>query len=203
MTAAHLRLARPEDGAALAQIYAPYVNATAISFEVTPPTAEDMARRVAAVQVHAPFLVCESAGTAVGYAYLSRHHERAAYQWSVDSAVYVASAWRRRGLGRALYTALFALGRLQGFRAVHAGITLPNAASVGLHESLGFTRVAQYPKVGYKLGAWHDVAWWQLELGARLAEPEPVLSPDQAHAEHAREWNAALAAGQALLAETD
>src|SRR6185295_2668916 len=114
---------------------------TVISFETEPPSAEEMGRRLARIEQHAPWLVCEAGAELLGYAYLSRHNERAAYQWSVDCAVYVAQSARRRGIGRALYTTLFALGRLQGFYAVHAGITLPNEASVGLHESFGFRRI--------------------------------------------------------------
>ncbi len=188
-----LRLARPDDAAALAAIYGHYVATTPISFETVPPSADEMARRIALVERHAPWLVCERAGRVSGYAYLSRHHERAAYAWSTDCAVYVAAAERGRGIGRALYRALFALARLQGFYAVHAGITLPNAASVALHEAFGFVPVARYPKVGFKLGAWHDVGWWQLELSERVGEPEPPKQPGEARAAHAAEWAAALA----------
>ena len=183
----------------LASIYGHYVATTPISFEATPPTASEMVRRLTAVKPHAPWLVCERAGSVCGYAYLSKHHERAAYAWSVDSAVYVANEQRGRGVGRALYTALFALAELQGFYAVHAGISLPNTASVGLHEAFGFRRIATYPKVGFKLGAWHDVGWWQLELRARVGEPAAPKSPDTVSGLFSREWTAALEAGTRLL----
>jgi len=196
MATGNIRLARHTDAARLAAIYAPYVEGTVISFETTPPEPAEMAARLAAVEPYGPWLVYEVGSAVVGYAYLSRHKERAAYQWSADCAVYLDAAWHRRGIGRALYTALFALGRLQGFHAVHAGVTLPNAASVGLHESFGFQPVARYPKVGHKFGAWHDVGWWQLELRARTGPPPaPIVSPEKARAEHGRAWDAAFEQG--------
>jgi L-amino acid N-acyltransferase YncA len=111
----------------------------------------------------------------------------------VDVSVYVHERARRHGVGRALYTSLFALLRLQGFYAAHAGITLPNPASVGLHEALGFVPVGVYRSVGYKMGAWHDVGWWQLPLRERTGEPAPPLT--LAEAQTRPEWPSALAAG--------
>jgi phosphinothricin acetyltransferase len=199
MTTATLRLARPEDASAIAEIYRPYVTDTANTFEVDPPSAADFAERMLGIRELAPWLVCEQGGTVVGYAYAAKHHERAAYQWALNAAVYLAAPYHRRGLGRALYTALFELLRLQGFCSVHGGITIPNAASVGLHESMGFRRVALYPAVGYKLGAWYDVGWWQLELRPRRVAPPQLMSPEAARAAHPKEWAAAMAAGQTLL----
>jgi len=115
----------------------------------------------------------ERDGRVVGYAYGSKHRDRAAYAWSVDVSVYVDAAHHRAGIGRALYSSLLALLRLQGFYAAHAGITLPNVASVGLHESFGFRLVGIYAKVGYKRSAWHDVGWWQLPLRERKGKPAP------------------------------
>jgi phosphinothricin acetyltransferase len=132
----------------------------------------------------------------VGYAYASKHHERAAYQWSLDVSAYIDDRYRRQGIGRALYTSLFALLRLQGYYAAHAGITLPNAGSVGLHEALGFRPVGVYRSVGYKLGAWHDVGWWQLTLRDRVGEPALPLS--LADARRRPEWGASLAAGESM-----
>jgi len=196
MTTATLRPARPDDALAIAAIYRPYVTDTVITFEVEPPSAADFAERLTRIQRVAPWLVCEVGGAVVGYAYASKHHERAAYQWALDAAVYLDTAHHRRGLGRALYTALFELLRIQGFCSVHGGITLPNAASIALHESLGFRRVALYPAIGYKLNAWHDVGWWQLELRPRVAEPPALLTPDAARSAHPELWQAALAAGK-------
>jgi phosphinothricin acetyltransferase len=188
-----------EDAAAIAAIYAPSVVESAISFEVAAPTASEMAERVASVLGYAPWLVCEVEGEVSGYAYASRHRERAAYQWCLDAAVYVSAAHQRAGIGRALYTTLFALAKLQGYYAVHAGVTLPNPASVGLHEALGFQRVGVYPKVGYKQGAWRDVGWWQLELRARRGDPALPLTPEEARARQPGEWAAHFDAGQRLV----
>lgn len=186
-----LRLAGVRDADAIAAIYAPSVTDTAISFERVPPTGAEMAARVAAVLPHAPWLVLVRDGEIAGYAYGARHRERAAYAWSADASVYVAAAYRRAGVGRRLYTALFALLRVQGYHTAHAGITLPNPASVGLHESFGFRPVGVYPSVGWKLGAWHDVGWWRLPLRACDGPPAPVRTPDELAADPA--WLAALA----------
>jgi phosphinothricin acetyltransferase len=189
---ATIRLARPADAGPIAEIYRPAVAESAISFEGEPPSAEEMRRRMAAIQAYAPWLVVEHRGEVLGYAYGSRHRDRVAYQWSVDVTVYIRSDCHRRGLGRALYLPLLALLRLQHFHAAHAGITLPNAGSVGLHEALGFRLVGVYPAVGYKCGRWHDVGWWQLPLLERQGQPPPLRSLDEARATSG--WDQALAA---------
>lgn len=172
-------MATPGDAAQAAEIYRPIVAGTAISFELEPPSPAEMEDRIAVVLGFAPWLACEEDGALVGYAYASKHRERAAYRWSVDVSAYVREGRRRGGVGRALYASLLALLRLQGFCAAHAGVTLPNPASVGLHESLGFRPVGVYRKVGFKCGAWHDVGWWQLELRERQGQPPPLLSMDE------------------------
>ena len=177
----------------MAEIYAPAVSASAISFELVEPTPEEMALRLAKARCHGPWLVWSEGGRVEGFAYASPHSDRAAYQWSVNVSVYVAGTARRRGIARALYGALFTLLRLQGHYAAHAGITLPNAASVGLHESLGFRPVGVYRSVGYKLGAWHDVGWWQLVLRERVGEPSPPRPPSAVQPE----WEAALREAEA------
>jgi phosphinothricin acetyltransferase len=192
-----IRLAEASDAAAIAQIYEPVVSRSVISFELVPPTPAEMAERIAATLGYAPWLVWVEDDRVAGYAYGSRHNERAAYQWSANVSVYIGERHRRQGLGRALYTSLLALLRLQGFHAAHGGITLPNAGSVGLHEALGFRPVALYPRVGFKFGAWHDVGWWQLELRARVQAPAPLLSLDAA--QRLPEWREALASGVSLL----
>jgi phosphinothricin acetyltransferase len=185
-----IRLATPGDGPALAAIYAPIVAGTATSFEMEPPSADEMASRVAKTLAYAPWLVLESDGAVQAYAYASRHRERAAYQWSVDVSVYVGEGGRRRGAGRRLYTSLLALLRLQGFYTAHAGITLPNAGSVGLHEAMGFVPIGVYRSVGYKHGRWHDVGWWQLPLRERTGDPAPPLT--LADAQRQPGWGVAL-----------
>lgn len=188
-----LRSARADDAAALAAVYAPYVRDTVISFEETPPDAAEMGRRLAQVQAAHAWLVCADGDAVLGYAYTSAHHARAAYRWSVDVAVYVHAAAHRRGVGRALYGALLPLAAAQGYATAHAGITLPNAASVALHERLGFTPVGIYRAVGFKRGAWHDVGWWSRPLAPRPTPPPEPRPPTAA------DWATALAAGTALL----
>jgi len=186
-----IRMADTGDAAEIAAVYRPYVTDAATSFELEPTDAPEMARRIETELALAPWLVCEAPGGGLaGYAYASGHRARAAYQWSADVSIYVRAAHHRRGVGRALYGTLFSLLRLQGFCAAHAGITLPNASSVGLHEALGFRLVGVYPAVGWKLGAWHDVGWWQLPLRERVAPPGPRLSMAEARA--LPDWTAAL-----------
>ncbi|MGH7308962.1 MAG: arsinothricin resistance N-acetyltransferase ArsN1 family B [Candidatus Rokuibacteriota bacterium] len=172
---ATLRLAADTDAAAVAAIYAPFCTSTAVSFESAAPSAAEMADRIRAVAGRLPWLVLEADGTVAGYVYASPHRERAAYGWAVDTAVYVAPRHRRYGVGRALYTTLFQVLQLQGYYKAYAGITLPNPASVGLHEAVGFELVGVYRGVGYKLGAWHDVAWYGLALQPERPEPGAPL----------------------------
>jgi L-amino acid N-acyltransferase YncA len=155
------------------------VRDTPISFELEPPGVAEMARRIEATLASFPWLVAEDAQGLLGYAYASRHRERAAYRFAVDVSAYVAERARRRGVGRLLYRRLIAILRAQGFVTAWAGITLPNVASVGLHEAVGFTPMAVYRSVGFKLERWHDVGWWRLALiDPPPAEPvEPVLLP--------------------------
>ena len=167
-----IRLATAADGPALAAIYAPAVLAYATSFELEAPDGAEMARRVAALTARTPWLVCELESSVVGYAYASSHRERWAYQWSVEVSAYVGAAAHRRGVARALYASLFAVLVVQGFRNAYAGITLPNVASVGLHEAVGFRPVGIYRGVGYKFGAWHDVLWLERPLQSRVVDPE-------------------------------
>jgi len=192
-----VRLAEPADGAGVQAIYAPIVRDTAISFEVDPPSVEEMARRIDSTLERWPWLVCADEGTVLGYVYASRHRERAAYRWSVDVTAYIHESARRRGIGHALYTALLAMLAAQGYHRAYAGITLPNAASVGLHESLGFTPVGVYPAVGWKLGDWHDVGWWQRTLRPPARNPAEPLSLEAARRHP--EWKIALEDGQRLL----
>ena len=162
-----IRFAELSDAAAIQAIYAPNVRSTAISFELVPPSVEEMAGRIARISQQYPWLVCEVDGVVAGYVYACQHRERAAYRWAVDVTVYIDAAYWRRGIGRALYTSLIALLGQQGYTRAYAGITLPNAGSVGVHEAVGFERVAIYPQVGFKLGQWRDVGWWQLVLRRR------------------------------------
>ena len=180
MTAQHdIRLATPADAPGIHAIYEPVVRDTAISFELEVPDVEAMATRIAATLEMHPWLVWEEGGRIAGYVYGSRHRERAAYQWSAEVTAYVHPDFHRRGIGGALYRVLIALLRAQGFCNAYAGITLPNAASVALHESMGFTPLAVYRGVGYKLGRWHDVGLWQQRLAELPAAPRPPRTVDE------------------------
>lgn len=156
-----IRNARASDARSIQAIYAPIVETTTISFEENAPDAEEIAARIAFISQSHPYLVAEDANTVVGYAYASQHRARPAYRHSVDVSVYIAEAGRRRGIGRQLYERLFAALVARGFHAAYAGIALPNAPSVGLHEAMGFVPVGIYREVGQKFGQWHDVGWWQ------------------------------------------
>jgi phosphinothricin acetyltransferase len=194
---ATIRLAAPNDAAGVQAIYAPVVRDTAVSFEAEPPTVEEIRQRIVHTLERLPWVVCEHRGELRGYAYASPHRARAAYQWSVDVSVYVHAQARRSGVGRGLYRSLFPLLALQGFYNAYAGITLPNPASVGLHESLGFQPVGVYRAVGYKLGDWHDVGWWQLPLRECTTSPDPPAGLRTVRDTPA--WNSALAAGVSFL----
>jgi L-amino acid N-acyltransferase YncA len=161
-----VRAADPvRDAQACSEIYAPYVRETAITFEIEPPSAEEMVRRIeTAARAHA-WLVLEDGGRIAGYAYGATFNPRASYRWSCEVSIYLETGRRRTGAGRRLYEALF--GRLadRGYLMAIAGMTLPNDASVGLHRAMGFEPVGTYGRIGYKHGAWHDVAWVQRSLG--------------------------------------
>ena len=169
-----VRVARPDDGDAVASIYAPYVSETAISFEEQPPSGVEMTSRIAATLPTHPFLVFEESGRVLGYAYGAVHVARASYRWSANVSVYIANDAHRRGIGRALYDHLLSTLARQGFHALFAGITLPNAKSVGLHEAMGFIHLGTYREVGFKFGRWHDVGWWRLGIGDRLPDADPI-----------------------------
>lgn len=172
-----VRYADPaRDAPGCAAIYAPYVEDSVISFETQAPSAREMAERIEAITATHPWLVAERDGRLAGFAYASPHHPRAAYRWAADVTVYVDAAHHRAGVGRELYEALFELLRAQRLWIACAGITLPNDASVGLHEALGFVPVGVYRNIGWKDGSWRDVGWWQLDLGAlpHEAPPEPL-----------------------------
>ena len=171
-----IRLVTVDDARAVQAIYAPAVRETAISFEYEVPSAAEMAERIQHYLLQYPWLVLELDGILAGYAYASAHRARQAYQWSAEVSVYVHPDYQRRGVGRALYTSLFELLRLQGYYQAFAGITLPNPGSVGLHEALGFQPVGVFRAIGYKLDAWHDVGWWQLPLQILTDEPAPPQS---------------------------
>jgi L-amino acid N-acyltransferase YncA len=192
-----IRLATKKDAEQIQAIYSPIVSQTAISFELEPPGVAEMRKRIATTLTTFPWLVCEQKGKILGYVYARMFRSRPAYQWSVETSVYVHEELRRSGIGRALYTSLLKVLTLQGFYNAYAGITLPNLPSQGLHEALGFRSVGIFREAGYKMGAWHDVGWWQLRLQNKAGPPKPPL--DLKAAQKAAGWEAALSAGEHLI----
>lgn len=168
--AIRVRVASTTDAESIAAIYAPVVTGSAISFEEAPPGPDEIGGRMLG-SPRLPWLVADDAGRVGGYAYASEHRLRPAYRWSADCSVYLDPGYRGRGLGRLLYEHLISEVRDLGYVSLFAGIALPNAASVGLHEAVGFRPVGVFRDVGYKFGAWRDVGWWQLRLRDLPADP--------------------------------
>ncbi len=161
------------DAGDCAEIYAPHVEGSPVSFEEEAPDAAEMAARIERYGASHAWLVAEREGGVVGYAYATAFNQRPAYRWSASVSVYVGEGARGSGVGRALYEALLERLRESGFRMACAGITLPNEASVGLHESLGFEQTGLNREIGWKQGAWRDVGWFQLQLAPAPDGPPP------------------------------
>lgn len=165
------------DAAAVADIYRSVVMHSHASFEEVAPDADEMQRRIGRTLERTPWLVAETDGAPVGYAYAISHRDRAAYRWSVDVSVYVGEDWQGRGIGHSLYRRLLTLLERQGFVNVYAGIALPNEASERLHRAIGMQPIGVYHQIGFKLGKWWDVAWYGMQLrqvDERPAEPVPL-----------------------------
>ncbi len=174
-----IRLADESDAPGCLRIYERIVRETATSFEEAPPTVEEMAQRIRETLSTYPWLVCCDDNTGskpaiVGYAYANSHRKRAAYRWAVESAMYVDANQHGKGIGRRLYLALFDILRRQGYRTVVAGTTLPNDASVAIHQRLGFEPVGVFRNIGFKFNSWHDTQWFELNLNTSHAPAEPV-----------------------------
>src|SRR5690349_17840892 len=170
-----MRTATTADARDILDIYAPFVLSTAISFENELPSLGQMEKRIQSCLEKFPWVVISNEGKIAGYAYASRHREREAYQWSCETSVYVHENYRGKGIAAELYRVLLEILKLQGFRTAYAGITLPNEASVRLHEKCGFAQFAFYENVGFKLNRWQNVGWWRLRLNEFSPEPAPPL----------------------------
>jgi L-amino acid N-acyltransferase YncA len=171
------------DGAACASVYAPFVSDGVASLEERAPGAPEMAARIETISGSYPWLVAETPAGVLGYAYATAHRGRSAYRWAAETTVYVSASQHRRGIGRELYGALLPLLARQGLYVALAGITLPNDASVALHESFGFEPLGVYREIGFKRGSWLSTGWWQRQLqaqvpGATPAEPGPPARLD-------------------------
>lgn len=174
-----IRLATADDAAAIAAIYAPYVAESAVSFEMEPPGEEEVRGRILSGGGLYPWLVWDEGGAIRGYAYAGQFRARRAYRFAVETSAYVTGGHHRHGIGTRLYDRLIETLTAQGFTQAIAAVTLPNDASVRLHEARGFTQAGLYRDVGYKFGAWRTVGLWQRPLAPLThpaAEPRPVAA---------------------------
>jgi phosphinothricin acetyltransferase len=170
-----IRIAREEDAQDILNIYQNYIIGSAVSFETVVPSIVEMRDRIRHCLNRHCWLVWEEEGKVGGYAYASQHRERAAYRWAVDVSIYIGEKWHGKGIGKALYLALFSIIKLQGYTNAYSCICLPNLGSEKIHESFGFKKIAHFNKVGFKLGQWWDVGWWELFLQDKNGMPsEPI-----------------------------
>lgn len=172
-----VRLATEADAAGILAVYAPYIRDTAVTFETETPSLDAFRCRMASIIGDYPYLVVEEDGSIVGFAYAHRLGECAAYAWNAELSIYFAPGCTSRGWGSVLFWALIDLLALQGVRNAYSLITVPNEASLALHEKLGFALMGIQKEAGYKLGAWHDVAWLRMAIGDFSAAPEPRVPP--------------------------
>jgi len=176
MTAA-IRLGDPvHDSRQVAAIYYPYVLNTPITFESDPPTGSVMCIRMENVMEKYPWLVCEEDGEVMGYSYGSRFRDRPAYDWTVETTIYVKESAHGLGIGFALYTSLIEYLRLQGYCSAVSAIALPNLPSINLHERLGFEKCGLLTNAGFKDGIWHTVGLWWLTLQLHPDNPSPPIN---------------------------
>jgi phosphinothricin acetyltransferase len=163
----NIRDAEPADACRIAAIYNHFVANTVVTFEEAAVDAAEFERHIAETRAaRLPWLVAERGGEVLGYAYASRWKGRCAYRYSAEITVYLDSSAVRQGLGSLLYAELFRQLQHQGLHVLIAGIALPNEGSVALHEKFGMRKVAHFMEVGYKLGRWVDVGYWQATLAA-------------------------------------
>ena len=161
---AFIRLASPDDAVEILDIYRPFIEETAVTFEEEVPSPEEFEERIKRIRADAPYLVCQVNGRIVGYAYAAPYRTRASYRWNREVSVYIHPEYHRRNIARALYSALFEILKMQHITNLLAVITMPNEASVKLHESFGFRHCGLFNRVGYKLHQWHQVGWWELSF---------------------------------------
>ena len=166
-----IRLATEDDCVSLLEVYEEFISNTAVTFEVEVPSVSEFGKRITKVLEKHPWLVCEINREIVGYAYASKHRERAAYQWSVDVTVYINPKYHRMHIATALYTTLIGLLKEQGYYSAYAGVALPNIKSEGFHEYFGFKSVEVFHNVGYKFDEWRDVKWFELTILEHTKNP--------------------------------
>lgn len=168
-----IRFANINDSEALLKIYEQYIE-TNITFEYVLPTKEEFTERIVEITKDYPYLVCEEDGQVIGYAYAHKDRERAAYQWNVELSIYIDKNFTSKGIGKKIYLTLMELLKLQGVKTAYGAVTSPNEKSERLHTSLGFKVLGTYHNTGYKHGAWHDVIWFEKEIGVYDNDPIPV-----------------------------
>ena len=178
-----IRVAKPEDAEKLLEIYAPYVTDTAITFEYEVPTEEEFRGRIEHVLEKYPYLVAEADGEIVGYAYAGAFKERAAYDWAVETSIYLRTDRKKKGIGRKLYEALERALAMQNILNVNACITYMEKEdeyvtknSAQFHEHMGYRLVGEFHECGYKFERWYDMIWMEKHLGEHAAHPGSVKS---------------------------
>ena len=192
-----IRVATPADAAPVRDIYAPFCESTAVTFEETAPTEAELADRIESTLETHPWLVCETDGTVVGYASAGQLRPQRAYEWVVELSIYVAEPARRSGVGRALYESLFAVLERQGIRDAYAVTTVPNPETERFHEKLGFERLVDFPGIGYTQGEWRDVAWWRRPLAEKTDSPDRPRPLSSVREDE--DWASLVRTGEALL----
>lgn len=170
-----IRSAKSEDAKAILDIYSPYIHDTGVTFETSAPSLSEIQRRITE-NIKLGYFVYELNGQVIGYAYASKHRERAAYQWCCEVSAYVSEKFHGKNIATQLYSQLLHQLRDLGYVNAYAGITLPNEKSVKFHESMGFKHIGIYEKIGFKLERWHDVGWWALRLREAPVAPEKPIS---------------------------
>lgn len=170
-----VRLAEPSDYAAMLEIYKPYVTNTAITFEYEVPSIAEYSNRIQHVCSHYPCIVCELNGELIGFAYAGLFRVKTAYQWSAESTIYVSDKFHGKGIARVLYDALLSILELQGFVNVYGAVTIPNPKSERFHTAMGFAEIGLFEKIGFKLGKWHDLKWYEMYLVEHPANPVAPL----------------------------
>lgn len=168
-----VRLATAADAGGMLKIYGHYVLHSSATFEYEIPSEEEFARRINAVIPDFPWLVCLCGGAIVGYAYAHKHRERAAYQWSPESTIYIAAAHHGTGIAQIMYRTLFTMLKMQGFYNVYASVLSTNTSSNKFHLAAGFEWIGLFKNIGYKLGEWHSNNWYQLHLSSHILNPPP------------------------------
>jgi L-amino acid N-acyltransferase YncA len=171
-----VRVANASDARQILEIYTPYILGSAFTFETEVPSEAEFKERMHKYLHARPWLVCTLDGSVISYVYASGHRERVAYQWCCESSVYTKKDFQGMGIGQELYKVLFLILKMQGYRNIYAGITLPNEPSIKLHEKCGFTHFATYDNIGYKLGEWKNVGWWKLSVNHYDRKPSPPIA---------------------------